>query len=172
MDLTRSPPTLLLPIDAGQWAPPARGIRLDGIDFAPKPELHVTLIGSRLGRELHAVLGPAFLRRQLGRALAAHDWRFTRSGRLLLLTQQTGNGGGTATGATRRSAVIELIDLPAMRPFHEALGRLLGRQLPVPPPHVTLYTAGDPRGIGLARRSRLRAITVRELPLAAISRPA
>lgn len=160
MDLTRCPPTLLLPLDPRQWPPPACGIRLDGIDFAPKPELHVTLIGSRLGRELHAALAPAFLRAQLERAFAAQDWRFTRSGRWLLLTQRTGNGQDA--GAWRNS-IIEPVELPAMRPFHAALGRLLGRQLPVPPPHVTLYTAGDARGIGLPRGSRLRAVTVREL---------
>ena len=36
-----------------------------------------------------------------------------------------------------------------MAAFHQALGQLLGRALPVPPPHVTLYVAGTARGIGL-----------------------
>ena len=171
MDLTRSPPTMLLPIDPGQWSPPVRGLHLDHIDFAPKPELHLTLIGSRLGRELHATLAPAFLRAQLERALAKQDWRFTRSGRWLLLTQRTGNGHDAAAGAGWRGSIIEPVELPAMRPFHAALGLLLGRQLPVPRPHVTLYTAGDPRGIGLPRPSGLRAVTVRELDSTVLLRP-
>lgn len=163
MDLAHPPHTLLLPIDPCRWAPPVRGIRLDGIDYAPKTELHVTLIGSRLGRELQATLAPAFLRDRLERALRAQDWHFVRSGRLLQLAKRDA-GAHPATAATgMRGAVVELVELPAMRAFHQALGRLLGRQLSVPPPHVTLYTAGDPRGIGVSSPSRLRAVQVGEL---------
>jgi hypothetical protein len=60
-------------------------------------------------------------------------------------------------------SIIELIDLPAMAHLHRALGRLLGRQLPVPPAHVTLYTAGCAQGIGVSSPARLRAFAVRRL---------
>src|SRR3546814_11617799 len=60
-------------------------------------------------------------------------------------------------------SLVELADLPAMAPFHRALGRLLDRQLPLPPPHVTLYTAGRAQGIGVSSPARLRAFVVRRI---------
>lgn len=163
MDLASSPHTLLLPIDPDAWAPPSRDIEVDGITFAAKTELHITLIGARLGRELYTSLGPLFLRERLTHAFAACDWQFVRSGRLLKLAQQANDGGTATADAMTRGSIIEPVDLPAMRAFHHALGRLLGRELPVPPPHVTLWTSIDPRGIGVHRASRLRALRVLEL---------
>ena len=70
---------------------------------------------------------------------------------------------GMIRDAQRRLA--ELVDLPAMVPFHEALGRLLGRELPVPPAHVTLYVAGRDKGIGVATHAQLRQLCVRDVAL-------
>ncbi len=53
-----------------------------------------------------------------------------------------------------------------MAPLHRELGRLLGRELPVPPPHVTLYTRGAAHGIGVASETALRTLTVREVAVA------
>src|SRR5690606_30255445 len=148
----------ILPIAPKHWAPPLQAIELDGLRLTPKPELHITLIGTALAAELHAAFGPS-AGTLVGAAQDAQDWRFERSGRYLLLRKPFTGNGRTATA----HALVERIDLPAMAPFHRALGRLLGRQLPVPPPHVTLYTAGRPQGIGLSSPSRLRAFTVRRV---------
>ena len=158
MDLSNAPHTLILPIDTDAWSLPSQGVVVDGIAFAAKTELHITLIGSRLGRELYTTLAPEFLRDQLDQAFAAQDWEFSRSGRLVLLTRRAQMATTTQAVAPTRRSIIELVELPAMRPFHQTLGRLLGRQLSVPPAHVTLYTAGDPRGIGLPDPARLRAL--------------
>ena len=163
MDLARPPHTLLLPIDPSLWPPPVEGVRVDGVQFMPKTELHLTLIGSRLGRELHTTLAPAFLRDRVERALLEQDWHFVRSGRFLQLATAAESAHPASAEPGMRRAIIELVELPAMRPFHQALGRLLGRQLSLPPPHVTLYTAGDRRGIGVTSPRRLRAWQVREL---------
>lgn len=161
MDLASAPHTLVLPIDPDWWAPPPHGIEVDGVDYAPKTELHVTLIGSRLGRELHTTLAPVFLRDQLRMAMEDQDWRIKRTGRFVQLAH-TRHLGLESNPGTRES-IIELIELPAMALLHQALGRLLGRQTPVPPPHVTLYTANGPQGIGLSSPSQLRARRVRAL---------
>jgi hypothetical protein len=156
---------LLLPVPAAAWAPPSDPLRLrEGIELAPKPELHVTLVGTRLAGELRRVLGEAVRDAALDAATAQLDWRLWRSGRLLLLRKRDRDG---ARGRMRlRHALVEPVDLPAMTPLHRALGRLLGRQLPLPPPHVTLYVAGDRRGIGLPSRSMLRACRLREVAAA------
>ena len=151
--------TLVLPIAKRTWPPPAAAVRVHGLLFAPKRELHITVIGSALGRELQAAWAADALHEAIGAALFAQDWRFERSGRLLQLGRPAAEGGATRT----TGAIIELVDLPAMAPFHAALGRLLGRDLPVPPAHVTLYTHGSATGIGIASDAALRALTVREL---------
>ena len=149
---------LVLPIAQARWPRPATAIELDGLRLAPKPELHITLVGRALAVELRATFGQraeAFV--EVVRR--AHDWRFERTGRCLLLRKPFAEDGHAAVA----HSLVELVELPAMAPFQRALGRLLGRQLPVPPPHVTLFTAGRAQGIGASSRARLRAFAVRRV---------
>lgn len=152
--------TLVLPVPAEQWPPPRRPVEIDGIRFAPKPELHITLIGGRLGRELHTGVGTRPKSRAVQQAFQGQDWRFERSGRCYRLERhefsEQGNG-------RRAGAIIEAVELPALAPFYRCIEELLGRQLPVPPAHVTLYTFGRPQGIGVPDPGTLRRVTVREL---------
>lgn len=130
--------TLLLPVSPEAWPPPDAPVTVDNLTLHPKRELHVTLVGTRLGRELLAAAQAGRIDRDAVReAFEREDWRWARTGRTTLLH------------APPRHALIEHVDLPAMTRFHAALGRLLGRELPVPPPHVTLYVAGTGQGIGL-----------------------
>lgn len=163
MDLATPPHTLVMPISPDVWARPSTPVRLGEVVFAPKDELHITLIGSRLGRELYQTFAAGFLRDRLRLAMAAQDWRFERTGRLVQLAYPSAADANVLRHGSLRASVVELIDLPAMRFFHQALGALLGRELPVPPPHVTLYTAHDARGIGLASPLQLRVRRLREL---------
>lgn len=160
---------MLLPIPLADWPPPDSPVRLrEGIELAPKSELHLTLVGSRLGASLRRNLGEAFLDEALRALVARLDWRFRRGGRLLLLRKRDHGGDG---GQVRvRHSLVELVSLPAMAPLHQALGGLLGRQLPVPPPHVTLHVAGAPRGIGLPSGAMLRACALREVAAAELAR--
>jgi hypothetical protein len=158
---------LLLQVPRSAWAPSATPVRLrEGIELDPKSELHITLFGRDLGTELRRSLGDAFLDDALHAMIGQGDWRFERESRWLLLRKRDHGGDG---GMRMRHSLIELVGLPAMAPLHRALGRLLGRQLPVPPPHVTLYVAGGDRGIGLASRSMLRACSLREVAAAELA---
>jgi hypothetical protein len=142
--------TLILPLDD---APPRAVIEIDGRCFEPKHELHVTLVGSALGRELRTVLGDR-LDAATRPAFEALDWSPARTGRGALI-EKPGRRDDGERGTV--ASIIELIDLPAMAHFHRWLGELLGRQLPVPPPHVTLYTHACAKGIGIATPAALRA---------------
>lgn len=148
--------TLLLPLDE---APPRQPIELDGRTFEPKQELHVTLVGAGLGRELRAMFGE-HLDAATRPAFEALDWHLDRTGPHLLI-EKPGRTDAGERGTV--ASVIEMVDLPALRYFHHWLGGLLGRQLPVPPAHVTLYTHGRARGIGIPDRHKLRAWAVREV---------
>ena len=149
----------VLPIPPDRWAPPSGPLRLDGLVLQPKPELHITLVGNALGRELHRVFGDR-AGALAESAVAALDWEWVRTGERLLLRRTTGKPGEQVTA----HSLIERIRLPAMARLHREMGRLLGRRLPVPPPHVTLYVAGREEGIGISSPARLRAFTVRRVP--------
>jgi hypothetical protein len=154
--------TLLLAIAPEAWPPPSRGARMDGIDFAPKTELHVTIVGRALGAELRtAIAADPGLATAIDATLASLDWSWTRDRAWWLLRKRE--------GATQKASIVETVALPAMQRFHARLGQLLGRTLPVPPPHVTLYVAGGPEGIGVPddatwRRYVVRAVSADELP--------
>jgi len=154
--------TLLLPVNASAWASPAGPVLLDGHHFVPKPELHVTLIGRALGQQLLASPGERRYRTLVARtAFESLDWSLTRTGTLLRLEKHGAEGGPD----DRMGAIIELIELPAMVEFYLQIGMLLGRELSVPPPHVTLYTAGKAKGIGITNANALREFTVRPIQI-------
>lgn len=155
---TTTPHTLVLPIAPERWPPPRAAIGIDGVQLEPKSELHVTLVGRALGAELHATFGD-HAEALVTTARDAQDWSFRRRRDWLLLRKPFIVDGH----AVIAHSLVERVELPAMAPFHRALGRLLGRQLPVPPPHVTLYTAGRAQGIGVSSPARLRAFTVRRV---------
>lgn len=137
--------TLLLPVPPGDWAPPDQPVTVDGVTLQPKRELHITLVGTQLGKALQVAVEAGDIDGGAVRAaFEEQDWHWSRTGRRTLLHAPPARRGGPP-----RHALIEHVELPAMAGFHQALGRLLGRQLPVPPPHVTLYVAGTDRGIGL-----------------------
>lgn len=151
--------TLILPVAPTRWPPPAGGVTVDGIDLQPKEELHITLVGGKLGRELVSVFGKARARERVAAAFDARHWEFERTGRYLLLRKAAGDG----KGARPVHSIIEMVDLPAMASFQRSLGEALGRELPMPPAHVTLYVAGRRRGIGVSSEVELRALRVRDV---------
>ena len=137
--------TLLLPVSPEAWAPPDAPMTIDGLTLHPKRELHITLVGTRLGKALRAAAEAGDIAAGAVRdAFEREDWRWTRTHQRALLHAPPKRRGGP-----ERHALVEHVDLPAMARFHAALGALLGHDLPAPPPHVTLYVAGTDQGIGL-----------------------
>ena len=152
--------TLVLPLDE---APPAKGFDLDGRHFDAKKELHVTLVGRALGAELRRALGDR-LDIATRPAFEALDWTVARTGeRRLIERTDTADDGKPGNVAS----VIEFVDLPALDWYYRWLGDLLGRQLAVPPAHVTLYTHRKAKGIGIPTARSLRAWSRGAVPIPA-----
>ncbi|MCY7353682.1 MAG: hypothetical protein LH470_01105 [Lysobacter sp.] len=148
--------TLVLPIAQQDWPLPDTAVEIDGVAFLPKRELHITLVGKALGAELREVAaGTAGVDDAIRAAFGAQDWCWTRLHRWLRLRKRA--------DATARESIIELVELPAMAKFHQRLGVLTGRVLPVPPPHVTLFTAAGGPAIGVADAAALQRLTVRAI---------
>ncbi|TZF89520.1 hypothetical protein [Cognatilysobacter lacus] len=150
--------TLVLPLDD---SPPTAPLEIDGRVFAPKQELHVTVVAHALGRELRDVLGDR-LEAGTRPAFEALDWSYRRTEqRRVIRRPGVGDDGKPGTLAS----VIELVEMPALGFYHRWLGELLGRQLTMPPAHITLYTHGKASGIGIPTERCLRAWSRREAAL-------
>jgi hypothetical protein len=142
---------VLLPVDPAAWPPPKIELQVDACAFAPKDELHVTVVGKTLGAALQvAIAAGRFGEGAVQRAFESQRWRLRRSGWRIRLRKPAAQDGDAA-----KESIIEPVALPAMARFHAALGDLLGVELPVPPPHVTLYVRGDAEGIGVADAATL-----------------
>jgi hypothetical protein len=146
------------------WPTPTAALTFDGLTLQPKAELHVTLASSALVAELAAATAGA-PQAWLASAWAQCDPRVLRTGQYWLLHKHTDK----APWQHGSWSVIETVLLPGQPAFQRALERRLGRQLPVPPAHVTWYVAGRPQGIGvprtgLLRRYQRRPLTAAQLP--------
>lgn len=62
----------------------------------------------------------------------------------------------------RIGAIVEPVVLPALARFTARVSEAAGIVLPATPPHVTLYTRGEPRGIDVRDAAALAALTVSE----------
>jgi len=150
--------TLLLRVAPAALPLPVAVMRLDGIEFRRKRELHATIAGTALGARVRREMADAAVRRAIAEAIDSLDWRWRRCREWMLLEKRE--------GARYRHSLIERIELPAMTAFHRCLGEILGAALPAPPPHVTLYTAGGARGIGIADEATLAKLRVRAVDAA------
>ena len=154
--------TLLLPIPTQEWPALPERLQLDGFDLRRKRELHATIVGHALGTRVRDRMATdAHVRDTVVEAIAGLQWQWERCRSWALLAKREG-------GRSRQS-LVEHLRMPAMAEFHRRLGALLGEALPVPPPHVTLYTSGGAKGIGLPdastlERLRLRTVDEAELP--------
>lgn len=147
--------SLILPLED---APPATPVDIDGRRFEAKHDLHVTVVGTALGAELRQAFGPR-LDAATRPAFEALDWQVERGGPRMLVEKPV----RAESGRTTVASIIELVELPAMVHFHRWLGELLGRQLAAPAPHITLYTHGLSKGIGIPSKGTLRRLMPRRL---------
>ena len=147
---------LLLPLLDAQWSarlPPA--LAWSGPTLRRKHEFHATLLNRACGSAARQALGDEGARR----LFQAQDWTLRRTGDARLLHK---------SGKPPAHSLIEVVDLPALAAFRSALADATGQALPPVPPHVTLYTAGKPEGIGLPDHATLERLQIARLRLPGI----
>jgi len=146
---------LRLPLDA-DWLPlRTQGFQRDRESFQRKDEFHITLLDRDATARTVAALGESGLRSMF----ETTDWGGERTGEGVLIT---------ATEPPLRSSLIERLDMPVFHAFRRAVAAAAGIELPEAPPHVTLYTAGDAKGIGVPDLAALHAMRVAGLRLPGI----
>ena len=70
--------TLLLAIAPVALPLPVAVVRLDGIEFRRKHELHATIVGNALGARARRAMADGAMRRAIGEAIDSLDWRWWR----------------------------------------------------------------------------------------------
>jgi hypothetical protein len=117
---------LLLPVERLPIAP---GIQFDGREWLAKREFHVTLLNEERAKELG--------RRALSRAKSGLDLRVRLRDEYMRAVKG------------RAQSILRMCDVDAAAELYSRLG------IDPPPLHVTLYTFGDGRGIGIASHAEL-----------------
>lgn len=153
---------ILLPLPPGDFGMYSPVVEIAGRTFSAKAEYHITLVGSDLAASIAASLGG---RDRLIELLAdVGGWSPCRY-RLLDEYVHVRKVEGELTN----ESIIVMAEVEQAAEFYDALERLTANTLPRPPLHVTLYTFGDERGIGLPILEALKQRTVSRLPHRALA---
>jgi hypothetical protein len=142
-------------------------VEFRGRQFEPKEEVHITIIGRALGQQVKkAIEENASVESQAKQAIAETDWTYEIKDRMYHVSKdkriENPDGGSKVIHA---ESIIVIAEVAGIRDFYEKLSRIIQTNLEVPPTHVTLYTYGDPDGIGLDNHADFeRFVTRKVLP--------
>ena len=152
--------TVLIDMSYEPFHLPVNTFYINGQRFVRKDELHVTLIGSRLGRQIQdSFLQKPAKEENIKTIFEAIDWSYTRSGPVHQLARMR--------GAVRQGSIIMLIDMPGMKQFYDTLIKqgYIDKDTPLPPAHVTLYTYNNPHGIGVPDQEMLDMLSISSMSI-------
>lgn len=146
--------SVILPLHVGLDQLP-NTLSLAEITLIRKAETHLTLLST--GEAEH--LATHLLETEWQHAFDSEQWKIGLLDAFDLLHEER------AHEATRFS-VIRHLHCPALNAFRQRLAEAAGMDLAETLPHVTLYTAGHERGIGLTSLADYHARRVRQLSFA------
>lgn len=133
---------LVAQLDKRAFGLEAEGVLYRGKHFQPKDELHITILSSGAAEKVkqHLERHPQDEDR-IRRLINSAGWSYKKIGRFYHIQAEPGV-----------ESLIQMVELPGLEQFFHELRSIVGADLPLPPTHVTLYTRGDPHGIGLPTR--------------------
>ena len=134
------------------------------VGFDPKSETHVTIIGFPNGRKvMRAIKQNPAMEQGVNRLIARSDFRFTPTGRAFEIEKEY--PAYRDQPAHTRQALIEEVEMPGLARFYSELSELIGEELAVPYPHISLGTRLDPRGIGINSVAEFKALNPKPVTL-------
>lgn len=153
---------VLLPLSPGDFGMYSPVVEIAGRTFSPKAEYHITLIGSDLAASIAALPeGRGRLIELLAEVSGWRPWRYRLLDEYVHVRK--------VEGELTNESIVVMAEVEQAAEFHDALEQLAASPLPRPPLHVTLYTCGDERGIGLPTLESLKQRTVSRLPQRALA---
>jgi len=141
--------SILLPLSSGQFEQLAPLIEIEGQQFEIKDEFHITVMSKKSGANLEmTVLHDPVKHAELARAYKSTNWSFHETSELRLIQREKPNRDGEMI---KQQSIIVVLKMPGLDNFYNALkeASLIDASIPVPPPHLTLYTNNCDSGIGI-----------------------
>jgi len=123
-----------------------------------KDEFHVTLIGSEVSKNISDI---QFI--EIKKIAENLDWKFNLKPEYLYISKKYPNG-------EIRKSIIQLIELPDMEKYYKKISEIIGEEIEVPVPHVTLFTNSTDsqnslRGIAVYSEKDLETLSPRKIIL-------
>ena len=162
--------SFLIFLDKDSVGLPDGNVEYLGKVFKPKGELHITIVGQDLGCQLQEVIkrNPAIGSR-IERAIEETDWSYQKKDKMYHVSKDKKRVDSEGnSGVVYVESIILMMEVLGIERFYRKLSEIIGEELEAPPTHVTLYTHGDPFGIGLPNQETFkehatRAISPNEL---------
>jgi hypothetical protein len=134
---------LVVQLDKHDFGLPDGEVAYRGRIFQPKEELHITILSRSAAETLKQRREgqPTDLDR-VKQLIEDTDWSYRKRNEFYRVEEVPGI-----------ESIVQMVDAPSLSAFFRELSQIAGQELEPPPAHVTLYTRGNPKGIGLSTRA-------------------
>lgn len=146
---------LIVQLDKDTYGLPDTEVSYRGQTFQPKEELHITIVSSEAAENVQETLEqqPQAVE-QVKHSIEETDWSYRKRERFYHVVEEPGV-----------ESIIQIVEVPGVEPFFDELSRITGKRLELPPTHVTLFTRGNPKGIGLPTQEVFDRLVTGEVSL-------
>ncbi len=154
--------TLLISIDRSDFNIPesvAKFAKSSG--FSIKSEFHITIIGFKYGESVKKAIQKSGKQSELDSLIANTSWSFIEEPVVFHIQKDY----VFKKGSEHREAIIEMIYMKEAEEFYKKLNEILEIKIEEPPLHISLYTKGNPMGIGVNSFDELGDLKPKQLPL-------
>ena len=164
--------TLLLQVPKSEFGVDERPITIGGVDFKPKEETHITLVGFKHSKEMETALKDPVKAREINALLEEINRApgltvsVDAATPILHLARDASvdrKGGGKEL--QHQESLIVPVMCPEVNALIQKVGSIIGKEIPSPYLHVTLYTHGADQGIGVQSESALETLKIGEIPV-------
>jgi 2'-5' RNA ligase len=148
--------TLNVPWELGNFKKVENYARTENL--LKRDEIHITLIGFPTGRMI-----PESKFGEIKKMAGEIEWNFKSKVEFMFLSKKY-------PSSEVRCSIVEMVELTGLEEFYEKFNQLLGINISVPIPHITLYTNSSfdenkMQGIGFTTKEDLERMKVRRIQL-------
>jgi hypothetical protein len=126
-------------------------ITVRGQSFLPKSEFHITIIGRDLGQKIKEKISHDHEKKDLFlQYISETDWCYEVTNDIYLFEKEKEvSGNDQKKKSIHTESIVQMVKVPSLESFYQKIELMTGISIPPRPVHITLYTHGDPEGIGV-----------------------